>query len=358
MKRHHGAVEAAVALRHLGEFNTIVDVRSPREYAEDHVPGAINCPVLDDDERAAVGTLDRQQSTFEARRRGAALVARNIARHLETRFAQMPREWQPLIYCWRGGQRSAAMMHVLSLVGWRVSRLTGGYQAYRRAVLADLEALPPRLDLRVLSGPTGSGKSRLLAQLEAAGAQVLDLEALACHRGSVLGDLPTQPQPGQKRFESLLWQALQRCDPARPVYVESESRMIGTVRLPNALLARMRESPCIRLEVPLPARVRLLRDEYAHFETSPDALRAQLDRLVELHGRARIAAWKELLLRDDWDALVECLLREHYDPAYRRSLARNFLQSQRPRVLAIGTDEPGADDAAAYAAAARSLVAA
>jgi len=352
MKRAHGAVEAAAALRHLGDFDTIVDVRSPGEYALDHIPGAISCPVLDDEERAEVGTLDRQQSSFEARRRGAALVARNIARHLETRFAQMPREWQPLIYCWRGGQRSAAMMHVLSLVGWRVSRLAGGYQAYRRAVLADLEALPPQLDLRVISGPTGSGKSRLLGQLAAAGAQVLDLEALASHRGSVLGDLPSRPQPGQKRFESLLWQALQRCDSAQPVYVESESRMIGTVRLPNALLARMRESPCIRLEVPLPARVRLLRAEYAHFEGSPDALRAQLDRLVELHGRARVAAWKELLLRDDWDALVECLLSEHYDPAYRRSLARNFVQSGRAQVLAIGSD-----DAAAYAEAARSLVA-
>lgn len=350
MKRAHGAVEAAVALRHLGEFDTLIDVRSPREHAEDHIPGAINCPVLDDVERAEVGTLDRQQSSFEARRRGAAMVARNIARHLETRFAQMPREWQPLVYCWRGGQRSAAMLHVLSLVGWRVSRLAGGYQAYRRVVLADLESLPPQLDLRVISGPTGSGKSRLLGQLAAAGVQVLDLEALASHRGSVLGDLPAQPQPGQKRFESLLWQALRGCDPVRPVYVESESRMIGTVRLPNALLARMRESPCIRLEVPLPARVRLLRAEYAHFEEAPDALRGQLDRLVELHGRARIAAWKELLVRDDWDALVECLLREHYDPAYRRSLARNFAQSDRAQVLAIPSE-----DTAAYTAAARSL---
>lgn len=353
MKRAHGAVEAAVALRHLGEFDTVVDVRSPLEYAEDHIPGAINCPVLDDAERAEVGTLDRQHSSFDARRRGAALVARNIAHHLETRFAQMPRDWQPLVYCWRGGQRSAAMMQVLGLVGWRVSRLTGGYQAYRRTVLADLESMPPQLDLRVISGPTGSGKSRLLGQLAEAGAQVLDLETLASHRGSVLGDLPAQPQPGQKRFESLLWQALQRCDATRPVYVESESRRIGTVRLPNALLARMREAPCIRLEVPLPARVRLLRDEYAHFEGAPDALGAQLDRLVELHGRARIAAWKDLLAHDQWDALVEHLLREHYDPAYRRSLARNFVQSGRAQVVAIASD-----DTAAYAAAAKALAAA
>ncbi len=350
MNRPPGAVEAAVALRQLAGFDTLIDVRSPGEYAEDHIPGAISCPVLDDAQRAEVGTLDRQRSTFEARRTGAAMVARNIARHLETRFADQPRDWQPLVYCWRGGQRSAAMMHVLSLVGWRVSRLEGGYRAYRRIVIMDLEALPLQFDLRVISGPTGSGKSRLLGELAAAGAQVLDLEALASHRGSVLGDLPAQPQPGQKYFESLLWQSLLALDAARPVYVESESRMIGTVRLPNALLERMRAAPCIRLEVPLPARVRLLREEYAHFESAPDALRAQLDRLVELHGRARIAEWKALLAGDDWDRLVERLLGEHYDPAYRRSLARNFAQSDRAQVVAIASA-----DAVAYAAAARTL---
>lgn len=350
MNRAPGAIEAAVALRHLGDFDTIVDVRSPGEYEEDHIPGALSCPVLDDAQRAQVGTLDRQRSTFEARRTGAAMVARSIARHLETRFADMPRDWQPLVYCWRGGQRSAAMLHVLSLVGWRVSRLEGGYRAYRRVVLADLETLPLQLDLRVISGPTGSGKSRLLGELGGAGAQVIDLEALASHRGSVLGGLPAQPQPGQKLFESLLWQALQACDPARPVYVESESRMIGTLRLPNALLARMREAACIRLDVPLPARVRLLRDEYAHFEATPDELRARLDRLVELHGRERIAEWQALLQANDWDALVERLLSEHYDPAYRRSLTRNFVQSDRAQVVSIGSDET-----AAYSAAARSL---
>ena len=347
MKREHDVVAAADALRELDRFDTIIDVRSESEYAEDHVPGALNCPVLSDAERKEVGTMDRQQSSFEARRRGAALVSRNIARHLEEHFADKPRDWHPLLYCWRGGNRSGAMTHILGRVGWRALQLDGGYRAYRRAVMVELDALPQRLQFQVICGPTGSGKSRLLQQLVGHGAQVLDLEALACHRGSVLGGFPLQPQPGQKHFETRLWDMLRRCDPARPVFVESESRKVGSLRVPDALLARMRESPCITLEVPRAARVRLLRDEYSHFERDPDTLMSQLDCLVELHGHARIAGWKTLAQSRDWDGMVELLLLEHYDPAYLKSITRNFKQVASARVLAISSDAVTAFDAAA-----------
>jgi tRNA 2-selenouridine synthase len=352
MRRDGGALDAAAALAALDAFDAVIDVRSESEYAEDHVPGAVNCPVLTDAERREVGTLDRQQSPFEARRRGAAYVARNIARHLEARFADAPRDWRPLVYCWRGGQRSAAMVHILSSVGWRAVQLDGGYRAYRRAVIDALELLPASVDFRVICGATGSGKSRLLQHLTAAGAQVLDLEALAAHRGSVLGGLPQQVQPGQKRFESLLWDALRRIDPARPVFVESESRRVGALRLPNALLERMRAAPCIHLEVPLPVRVRLLRDEYSHFERAPDGLLSQLDCLVPLHGHEKIRGWKSLAQSGDWDALVEQLLAEHYDPAYARSMNRNFAQMGAAQLLPIHSDA-----AADYAAAAARLLA-
>jgi tRNA 2-selenouridine synthase len=351
MRPDSAVVEAADALRDLDAFDSIIDVRSGSEYAEDHLPGAISCPVLSDAERAEVGTMDRQQSSFEARRRGAALVSRNIARHLETVFADKPRDWRPLVYCWRGGNRSGAMTHILTRVGWRAAQLRGGYRSYRRALMEQLEMLPGHLQFRVICGATGSGKSRLLQQLDAAGAAVLDLEALACHRGSVLGGLPSQPQPGQKLFESLLWDRLRRFDIAKSVFVESESRKVGSLRVPDALLARMRDSPCIRLEVPLGVRVRLLRDEYAHFERDPGSLMKQLDCLVELHGHDRIHHWKALAEAGAWDRMVEELLRLHYDPAYARSIARNYRQSGTAHVLPVDSDA-----LPAFAAAARELL--
>lgn len=351
MKREHGVVAAAAVLSALDSFDTVIDVRSESEFAEDHVPGAICCPVLNDAERAEVGTMDRQLSSFEARRRGAALVSRNIARLLEEQFALKPRDWHPLVYCWRGGNRSAALTHILARVGWHPLQLEGGYRAYRRAVIAELEARPATLQFQVICGPTGSGKSRLLQSLAALGAQVLDLEALACHRGSVLGSLPRQPQPGQKWFESCVWDVLRQADPGRPVFVESESRRIGTLRVPDALLARMRESDCIRLEVPLAARVRLLRDEYAHFEQDPRSLLDQLECLVPLHGHEKVRTWTALATATQWDRMVEQLLHDHYDPAYLRSITRNYRRAAQARVLSITTGA-GAD----YDAAARALV--
>lgn len=350
MNEDRSVVGVAEALADLGRFDAIIDVRSESEYAEDHVPGAISCPVLTDAERAEVGTMDRQQSSFEAKRRGAAYVARNIATHLERTFADKPRSWKPLVYCWRGGNRSGAMAHILGRVGWQARQLEGGYRAFRRAVLAELDALPPRLTFRVVCGTTGSGKSRLLQQLAEAGAQVLDLEALARHRGSLLGSLPALPQPSQKQFETHIWHALRGFDPARPVFVESESRKIGDLRVPDQLLLAMRASDCIRLELPLEARVRLLRDEYVHFESDARTLHEKLDCLVPLHGHERVGRWKQLVNEGRWDALVECLLVEHYDPAYLRSIGRNFTRSPAATPLALESD-----DLATFRAAARAL---
>jgi tRNA 2-selenouridine synthase len=222
----------SVGFDRLDEFDTIIDVRSPAEFAEDHIPGAINCPVLDDEERIRVGTLYKQVSPFEAKKVGAALVSRNIARHIETHFLSKPRGWKPLIYCWRGGQRSGAMTVVLGQIGWPARRLDGGYKAFRQRVLEELDTLPPALRFNILCGPTGSAKTALLDALAAAGAQVLDLEGLACHRGSVLGGAPNTSQPGQKAFETQLWSALRGFDPARPVWAESETGASGACMCP------------------------------------------------------------------------------------------------------------------------------
>jgi tRNA 2-selenouridine synthase len=320
-------------------YDTVIDCRSPSEFAQDHIPGAICAPVLDDAERAQVGTMYKQLSPFEAKKLGAALVAKNVAQHVQTLFAGRPPSWRPLVYCWRGGKRSGAMAHILREIGWDAQTLEGGYRSYRRWVVAQLESLPERLDLRVIHGPTGSGKSRLLAALREAGAQVLDLEELAAHRGSVLGNLPDRAQPAQKWFESQLLAALCAFDPGRPVFVEGESKKIGQLQVPEALIARMRASACVRLEAPLEVRVTLLLDEYRHFLEDRAALEAQLDCLTALHGREEIDGWKALARQGAWRDFVARLLMQHYDPAYRRSSLRNFVRLPEAEVVRMDSAE-------------------
>jgi tRNA 2-selenouridine synthase len=335
----------------LSHFADVIDVRTPDEFAEDHVPRAINCPVLTNAERAQVGTLHAQRSGFEARKLGAALIARNIAGIVE-RFHDKPLDWTPLVYCWRGGQRSRSLAHVLNEIGWRAAHLHGGYRAYRRRVVERLATLPKRFAYRVVCGMTGSGKSRLLSALQAEGAQVLDLEGLAKHRGSLLGDLPDQPQPTQKHFESLLLDTLGRFDVARPVIIESESRRIGRLQVPDALLDSMRAAPCLRVELPRASRVALLKEEYAHFLADPVLLAQRLEPLVPLHGKDTIARWNAQAQSGAFDELVESLLVEHYDPTYSRAIERNF--PNFPNALVA---EPEGIDADAFRRAARTLVA-
>lgn len=330
----------------LPEYDEIIDVRSPAEYAEDHIPGAINAPVLTNEQRAEVGTLYTQVSPFMAKKRGAALIARNIAQHLETLFSDKPKQWRPLVYCWRGGQRSGAMAHILAQVGWSTARLNGGYKSYRRQVLADLETLPGTLQFRVVCGPTGSGKSRLLRVLHEQGAQVLDLEALAQHRGSLLGNLPNEVQPAQKMFDSRLWDALRHFDPQRPVFVEAESKKIGLLSLPEALLMKIRISNCLMIEAPVAARVRLLMEDYKHFLSDPTLLTRCLAPLLPLHGHQVLERWQMLAEQGNWEALVEELLTMHYDPAYRRSTTYNFALLSAAQVLRLDR----LDDAALRAA--------
>ncbi|HTP60448.1 MAG TPA: tRNA 2-selenouridine(34) synthase MnmH [Burkholderiales bacterium] len=326
----------------LAAFDAILDVRTPAEYALDHVPGAVSVPVLSNEERVRVGTIYKQVSPFQARKLGAALVARNIALHLENQFKDKEKNWKPLVYCWRGGKRSASMAHVLREVGWDAHTLEGGYKSYRRHVVDALAALPAKFTFKVVHGVTGSGKSRMLGALRAAGAQVLDLENLAAHRGSVLGSLPGRPQPSQKGFESRVLHELQKLDAAKSVYVEGESKKIGQLQVPETLIRRMRASECLLLQTSLDARVALLLDEYRHFFNDLATLGAQLDCLVGLHGREKVGEWKALAAAGDWPLLVARLLEEHYDPAYRRSAASNFPRLAEAAVLPIASAD-GAD---------------
>jgi tRNA 2-selenouridine synthase len=322
-------------LPQLGQFDAIIDVRTAAEFSEDHLPGAINCPVLDDQQRVQVGTMYKQVNAFEAKKVGAVLVARNIADHIESLWLDKPRDWKPLIYCWRGGNRSGAMAHILAKVGWPAVQLDGGYKAFRRHVNTDLMTLSQQFSYEVICGTTGSGKSRLLQVLAAHGAQVLDLEQLAAHRGSVLGNLPSEEQPSQKAFETRIWDALRHFDRDRVVFVESESKKVGNLRVPDALIDKMRASSCIALSLSHPHRVALLMEDYLHFIDNPAILNTQLDCLIGLHGHEKIKRWHAMALAGDMQALVGELLDEHYDPAYHRSIARNFVEFSQAQLLEL-----------------------
>ncbi len=346
-------ITATDAIARLAEFSAVIDARSESEFAEDRLPGAVNWPTLNDEERHLVGIEYAQVSPFDARKHGAIYAARNIARHVERELAGASRDWRPLVYCWRGGQRSGALSLVLDQVGFLVHVLEGGYREFRRAVIAQLDALPATLDLRVVVGRTGSGKSRLLGALATAGAQVLDLEGIACHRGSVLGPLPGVPQPSQKHFETCLWQALRGFDAARPVFVEGESRMIGRLRVPEPLLERLRAAPCAVVEMPIEARVQLLMEDYAHFVADAEALCARLATLREVRGAAVVERWQALARGGQTREVVHDLLADHYDPIYTRSMKRHFERLEGAPTVALADG-----GSASLAQAAASLIAA
>ncbi len=299
-------------------FDTVIDVRSPAEYAEDHLPGAINLPVLDNEERARVGTIYTQESPFKARKIGAALVFRNAARHIETVLQDKPGGWRPLVYCWRGGQRSGSFAWMLGQIGWRAESIKGGYQTYRRLIYQALYEgrVPHRLVL--LDGYTGTAKTDLLHHLAGRGVQVLDLEGLAAHRGSLLGEM-AEPQPSQKAFESALAGALNHLDPARPVVVEAESSKIGERIVPPALWAAMKSAPRIEVEAPLEARTDYLVAAYDDILSDAERLRARLDALRTHRGHATVDGWFEMIDAGDKPGLTRALMVEHYDPAYAKS---------------------------------------
>ena len=324
-------------------FDAIIDVRSPSEFAEDHIPGAINLPVLDDAERAEIGTIYVQQSKFLARRLGAARVARNIAAHLDGALRDRDGSFRPLVHCWRGGQRSGAMVAVMDQIGWPVTVLDGGYMTWRRQVQATLYG-DPAWSVVLLDGGTGSGKTALLPRLAERGVQTLDLEGLADHRGSLFG-ASGRPQPSQKLFESRLYAALETLDPARPVVVEAESSRVGDRAIPPALWSAMGRAPVIELSAPVAARAAFSAEAYADIAADVERLETLLGRLPPHHSKETVAGWKAMARDGRTTELAEVLIADHYDPAYRRMSARR----DRPvigRIEMVGVSEGDLDRAA------------
>lgn len=310
-------------MENFSEYDLIIDARSPREYAQDHIPGALNWPVVFDEEYAEVGTLHRTDR-MGAYQLGVRYALANMSKRIEQDLKSYRFDSKILVYCFRGGKRSKLWLNALDIIGYRVEVLKGGWKAYRHTVNEALAAQPARFRYNVLSGSTGCGKTRLLYALQEAGAQVLDLEAVAVHRGSIIGAVPGQSQPTQKMFDSLLVQKMTSFDPAQPVWVEAESKKIGNVQLPDALLATMRKGTIIRVDTDMSQRVMLWREDYRHFEEDPAGLLARLQHLVPLVGKKEFDAWQSLAAQGEIPLLFETLMRNHYDPAYNRSILRNY----------------------------------
>ena len=334
-----------VADRHL--FNAVIDARSPLEFAEDHLPGAMNLPVLDDEERRIVGTLYKQHGAFEARRLGGGMVAANLGRHLRQSLAGMPSSWKPLVYCWRGGMRSGSMVTWLRMVGWDAQQLQGGYKRWRQHVIETIARIAPQLPLQVLCGPTGSAKTRVLHALAAQGAQVIDLEGLARHKGSLLGHWPGQAQPSQKAFETHLATVLEGLDLNRPVFIEAESRKIGQIALPTPLVERLRAAPCLEICASVETRLAYLLRDYAYLGDDPAALARRLSVLREAHGGQVVAQWQAWAHEQALAPLFEALATQHYDPLYARSQSGNFKRwAERQPIAAARLDDGGIEDVA------------
>lgn len=316
-----------------GGFSAIIDARSEDEFTLDHLPGAINWPSLNNEQRILIGTLYKQVGSFEAKKHGAALVAANISQHIQNNVLALPKDWQPLVYCWRGGKRSGSLALILGQIGFKVSIIEGGYKAFRSQLVEAIPPLVKTLSWRVICGPTGAGKTRLLHCLKSQGAQVLDLEGLANHRSSVLGIMPGLPQPSQKHFDTLLWNELRQFDPSKPVYIESESRKVGNLAVPEALILAMRASPCFKLELSDDERVKLLLEDYDFFMQNPSFFSQRLDALVAIRGKQVVEEWQRLIMTGDIEKVVRDLLLTHYDPTYFASMQRNFLLIDQAKVI-------------------------
>lgn len=314
-------IKPTLRLIKCNSFDSIIDVRSPTEFLNDHMPNAINLPVLNDMQRESIGTIFSQKNPFEAKRAGAALVAQNISLYLQTELAEKDRNWQPLIYCWRGGHRSGAMAKIFSDIGWHTKVIEGGYKAYRKTVLDGLDHLPRQFQLIVLSGATGTAKTHILRAAATMGSQVIDLEKLAGHRGSLLGSEPGISQPSQRLFESRIIACLNSFDPSRPVYIEAESNKIGQVHIPSNLWASMGKALRVTITAPLSARVAFLQRDYNHVIENSDNLTKVLSTLRRRYSKEIFESWQTNIKDQNWDGFVTAILKTHYDPSYARSTA-------------------------------------
>lgn len=293
----------------------VVDVRTPLEYGEDQIPGAVNVPLLTNEERVEIGTLYKQQGPHVARVRGLEITAPRLPA-IVAEIAAAAHGRPVLVYCWRGGLRSRTVTAVLELTGYQASQLRGGYKSYRNHVIGYFESFQPPGPLVVLHGLTGIGKTTFLHRLREHGfGAVVDLEGLAVHRGSAFGMLGLEQHLSQKQFESLLWDEFRRMTPGTPVILEGESRRIGRVALPGDLYEKMRDGFKVWCEASLETRVSRLLQDYGREEYREEIV-AALDRIRKKLGGEKYRELQGCLERWELEAFVRELCVSYYDRTY------------------------------------------
>ncbi|HKJ04280.1 MAG TPA: tRNA 2-selenouridine(34) synthase MnmH [Geopsychrobacteraceae bacterium] len=311
-------LDQAFELRRRGAL--LVDVRSPSEFAETTIPGAINVPIFDDEERALVGTLYKQMNKKVARRRGIELVAPKIPQLLQQVEAARDPDGPPaVVFCWRGGLRSLAITSFLNLAGIPARQLKGGHKAFRQSVSRYFEQ-QDWAKVLVLRGLTGVGKTQFLLKLADEGYPVIDLEGLANHRGSAFGALGLKPQPGQKMFEALLWDRLDHLRDSDYLLTEGESLHIGRLTVPKRFHMAMQTETSLWLETSLDYRCQVILDDYPALDNLRAAFESPILALKERLGKKVVAEMLELLQRGEWQQLVHELMVRYYDPLYMHTL--------------------------------------
>jgi tRNA 2-selenouridine synthase len=294
-----------------------VDVRTPLEFAEDHLPGAINVPLLSNEERVEIGTIYKQQGPHLARERGLELTAHRFPEMVRT-IAASAQGRPVLVYCWRGGLRSKTVTSILELTGHQAVQLVGGYKSFRNQVADYFHPFTPRSPLVVLHGMTGIGKTTLLMRLKERGCPVVDLEGLACHRGSAFGQLGLNQTLTQKRFETLLWDAFRKAPADRPVILEGESERIGRVSLPGDLYQKMADGIRVWCTASLETRVQRLIEEYGLPEYKEE-MGAALQRIRKKLGGKSCDELAGHLERWEMEPFMRGLVCDYYDKVYYKN---------------------------------------
>ena len=301
----------------------IIDVRSPSEFIIDHIPGSINLPVLSDKQRHYVGKTYKEVNPFKAKIIGASIISKNISKFLDKEFLSRKGSWHALIYCWRGGQRSRSLALVLNEIGWRISVLKGGYKNYRKLVLDELDDLS-KYQFKIIQGQTGSAKTKVLNSLSNMNAQVIDLEHLASHRGSLLGSEINKTQPSQRYFESLIHKKLDKFDNTKPIFIESESSKIGKLHLPKKLWLKLNKSDRLLLNVPINERIKFLLKEYKHLTKDSKLIQPFINGMKGKIANEILVNWTKLIQNQDWETFVKETLENHYDPKYSFSATKHM----------------------------------